>query len=71
MPFADDLRNFPFASLDNLVSKTGDKVTSHPYLPTEEQEKAMERFVDAMDLMDAGEKNEEGYALVRYHPTHR
>ncbi|EMD41347.1 hypothetical protein CERSUDRAFT_146244 [Gelatoporia subvermispora B] len=60
MPFADDIRNFPFGSLDKLVSKTNNTVTSHPYLPTKEQESAMDRFVDEMDLMNAGEKNEEG-----------
>lgn len=60
VPFAEDVRNFPFPSLENLVSKKGEQVTSHPYLPTEEQTMAMEHFVDAMNLMDAGEKEEEG-----------
>lgn len=62
MPFADDVRQYTFASLDNLVSKTGAAVTSHPYLPTEEQLAAMDAFVDAMDLMDAGEKDDDGCA---------
>jgi len=61
MPFADDVRNFPFPSLEHLVSKKGEPITTHPYLPTEEQMEAMEHFVDAMDLMEAGEKNDEGY----------
>ena len=39
----------------------GELITKHPYLPTEEQLEAMENFVDAMDLMDAGEKDEDGY----------
>ncbi|KAI0725997.1 SPOC like C-terminal domain-containing protein [Fomitopsis betulina] len=60
VPFAEDVRNFPFPSLENLVSKKGERVTSHPYLPTEEQTEAMEHFVDAMNLMDAGEKDEDG-----------
>lgn len=60
MPFADDVRNFPFASLETLISKKGEVVTTHPYLPTEEQIEAMENFVDAMDLMEAGEKDEQG-----------
>ncbi|KZT68787.1 SPOC domain-like protein [Daedalea quercina L-15889] len=60
MPFAEDVRNFPFPSLSNLVSKKGERITTHPYLPTQEQMEVMERFVDAMDLMDAGEKDEEG-----------
>ncbi|KAI0638826.1 SPOC domain-like protein [Trametes polyzona] len=60
MPFAEDVRNFTFASLENLVNKKGEPVTEHPYLPTNEQLDAMEEFVDAMDLMDAGEKDEDG-----------
>ncbi|KAF6765925.1 SPOC domain-like protein [Ephemerocybe angulata] len=60
MPFADDVRRYAFASLDHLVSKKGEVITEHPYLPTEEQLEAMDDFVDAMDLMDAGEKDEEG-----------
>ncbi|KAI0656800.1 SPOC domain-like protein [Cubamyces menziesii] len=60
MPFADDIRNFPFASLETLVNKRGEVIKEHPYLPNKEQMAAMDRFVDAMDLMEAGEKDEEG-----------
>jgi ATP-dependent DNA helicase 2 subunit 2 len=60
MPFADDVRKYTFASLDNLVSKNGEKIKKHAYLPTEEQMEAMDKFVDAMDLTDAGEKDDEG-----------
>ncbi|KAI0770992.1 SPOC domain-like protein [Trametes elegans] len=60
MPFADDVRNFPFASLENLVNKKGEALKEHPYIPTNEQMDAMTEFVDAMDLMEAGEKDEEG-----------
>ncbi|KAK0446455.1 SPOC domain-like protein [Desarmillaria tabescens] len=60
MPFADDVRKYTFASLDHLVNKRGEVVTEHPYLPTEEQLDAMDKFVDAMDVMAAGEKNDEG-----------
>lgn len=67
VPFAEDVRNFPFPSLENLVSKKGERVTSHPYLPTEEQTEAMEHFVDAMNLMDAGEKDEDGYDSLHVH----
>ncbi|EIW86315.1 SPOC domain-like protein [Coniophora puteana RWD-64-598 SS2] len=61
MPFADDVRKYTFAPLEHLVSKKGDPITTHPYLPTSEQMSAMENFVDAMDLMDAGEKDEDGH----------
>ncbi|THH13198.1 hypothetical protein EW146_g6992 [Bondarzewia mesenterica] len=60
MPFADDIRKYTFAPLENLINKKGERVTKHPYIPTDEQLDAMENFVDAMDLMEAGEKNEEG-----------
>ncbi|KAJ7789458.1 ku80-like protein [Mycena olivaceomarginata] len=60
MPFADDVRKYTFASLDNLVSKKGEVLKEHAYIPTETQLEAMDNFVDAMDLMDAGEKDEEG-----------
>jgi ATP-dependent DNA helicase 2 subunit 2 len=61
MPFADDVRNYAFASLDTLTNKKGEILTKHPYIPTEEQLEAMDNFVDAMDLMDAGDKDENGY----------
>ena len=60
MPFADDVRKYTFASLVNLVSKKGEKITKHPYIPTVEHMEAMDKFVDAMDLMEAGEKDEDG-----------
>ncbi|KAK7064784.1 SPOC domain-like protein [Favolaschia claudopus] len=60
MPFADDVRKYTFASLDNLISKKGEVLKEHAYIPTEAQLEAMDNFVDAMDLMDAGEKDEEG-----------
>lgn len=63
MPFADDVRKYTFPSLDRLVNKKGEVVTEHPYLPTEEQLDAMDNFVDAMDVMAAGEKDEEGYVI--------
>ena len=43
-----------------VINKKGEVVTEHPYLPNNEQMDAMEQFVDAMDLSDAGEKDEEG-----------
>lgn len=61
MPFADDIRKYGFASLDRLISKNGEEIKSHPYIPTESQQNAMDDFVDALDLMNAGEKDEEGY----------
>ncbi|KAG1761756.1 SPOC like C-terminal domain-containing protein [Suillus occidentalis] len=66
MPFADDIRKYTFASLDNLVSKNGESVTKHPYLPTEDQLEAMDKFIDSMDIMDSGEKDDEGKPVPWY-----
>ena len=66
MPFAEDVRRYTFASLDRLLNKKGEPITNHPYLPTDEQLSAMEDFVDAMDLTDAGDKDEDGQAFRFY-----
>ncbi|KAJ6626980.1 ku80-like protein [Mycena sp. CBHHK59/15] len=68
MPFADDVRKYTFASLDNLVSKKGEVLKEHAFMPTEAQLEAMDNFVDAMDLMDAGEKDEEGNRAPWFDP---
>ncbi|KAF8665093.1 hypothetical protein AX16_000561 [Volvariella volvacea WC 439] len=70
MPFADDIRKYTFASLTRLVNKKGEVLTEHPYLPTEAQQEAMDNFVDAMDLMTAGEKDEEGNRTPWFETTY-
>lgn len=65
MPFADDLRKYTFHSLDKLYNKKGEMIEHHPNIPTDEMMTAMDKFVDSMDLMDAGEKDEEGCACHR------
>lgn len=60
MPFADDVRKYTFLPLQNLSNRKGERITTHPYLPTSEQIEAMDCFVDAMDLMEAGEKDDNG-----------
>ncbi|KAF5382804.1 hypothetical protein D9757_007263 [Collybiopsis confluens] len=68
MPFADDVRKYTFPSLTELTNKKGETLTEHPYLPTEEQLEAMDEFVDAMDLMVAGDKDEEGNRAEWFDP---
>ncbi|PAV21731.1 hypothetical protein PNOK_0168800 [Pyrrhoderma noxium] len=68
MPFADDVRRYTFPPLEKLVSKKGEPITEHPFLPTEKQMDAMDKFVDAMDLMEAGEKDEEGNRTPWFDP---
>jgi ATP-dependent DNA helicase 2 subunit 2 len=60
LPFADDVRKYSFRSLERVVNKQGEALTAHPFLPTQEQLDAMDQFVDDMDLMQAGPKDEEG-----------
>lgn len=65
MPFADDLRKYTFQSLEKLYNKRGETIEHHPNIPTDEMMTAMDKFIDSMDLMDAGEKDEEGYVSRR------
>lgn len=65
MPFADDLRKYTFQSLDKFYNRKGETIEHHPNIPTDEMMTAMDKFVDSMDLMDAGEKDEEGCASHR------
>ena len=60
MPFADDVRKYTFPSLETLYNKGGEEITEHPYLATEAQQDAMDKFVEAMDLALTGEKDENG-----------
>lgn len=57
MPFADDVRKYAFSPLQHLLNRKGEVVTTHPFIPTDEQQDTMDAFVDAMDLGDAGPKN--------------
>ena len=66
MPFADDVRKYTFPSLMNLLNKKGERVTEHPYIPTEAQCEAMDDFVDSMDLMEAGEKDDDGCVVLAH-----
>ncbi|KAF8845541.1 ku80-like protein [Paxillus ammoniavirescens] len=68
MPFADDVRHYTFPSLSTLTSRSGERITKHAYLPTEEQLEAMDKFVDAMDLTDAGEEEEDGSCSPWFDP---
>lgn len=66
MPFADDVRNYRFPSLDNPVSKTGNILEKHPYIPTDIQMEAMDEFVDAMDLTVGGEDDEDTGQVLHF-----
>ncbi|CUA73760.1 ATP-dependent DNA helicase II subunit 2 [Rhizoctonia solani] len=60
IPFAEDVRRYWFPSLERYVSKKGEVLKEHPYIPTSDMNAAMDEWVDNMDLMDAGPKDENG-----------
>lgn len=64
MPFAEDLRNVVFPSLEEVYNSKGQLLKEHKLLPTEKQNEAMSAFVDSMDLMEAGPIDDDGYAIV-------
>ncbi|KAI8576665.1 hypothetical protein K450DRAFT_256125 [Umbelopsis ramanniana AG] len=50
VPFAEDIRQFPFAPLDVVTLPNGKEVTDHKLLPSKELEDAMDAFVASMEL---------------------
>lgn len=60
LPFAEDIRSYQFPPLDRVVTVTGQTITKHRLLPTDELNDAMNDYVDAMDLSAYG-MDDEGY----------
>lgn len=60
LPFAEDIRSYQFPPLDRVVTVTGQTITKHRLLPTDELNDAMSDYVDAMDLSAYG-MDDEGY----------
>ena len=54
LPFADDYRRVFFNSLENVRNHTGELITVHSTIPTDEQREAVSNLVDAMDMSSAG-----------------
>ncbi|GAA6059814.1 hypothetical protein JCM10212_003726, partial [Sporobolomyces blumeae] len=63
LPFGEDVRSFSFPSLTNLFNRKGVRIETHPHLPTEEQDRAMDDFVDAMDLNKAATVDANGETI--------
>lgn len=61
LPFAEDIRSYQFPPLDRVITVTGQTLTKHRFLPTDELNDAMSDYVDAMDLSTYG-IDDEGYA---------
>lgn len=58
LPFAEDVRTYQFPPLDRVVTVSGQTLTKHRFLPTEELTDAMDAYVDAMDLSEYGQDDE-------------
>ncbi|KAH6654350.1 SPOC like C-terminal domain-containing protein [Truncatella angustata] len=68
LPFAEDVRQYPFPSLEKVVTVNNKVLTKHRFLPSEDLVESMSEYVDAMDIStyaldDEGERTLE-YATV-------
>lgn len=63
LPFAEDVRSYQFPPLDKVVTVSGEKLTKHRLLPTDELNEAMSNYVDAMDLSTYG-TDMKGYVIM-------
>ncbi|KAF4470922.1 ATP-dependent DNA helicase 2 subunit 2 [Fusarium albosuccineum] len=54
LPFAEDIRSYQFPPLDRVITVSGQTITKHRFLPTDELNEAMSDYVDAMDLSSYG-----------------
>ncbi|CAK7563236.1 MAG: ATP-dependent DNA helicase yku80 [Sporothrix epigloea] len=50
LPFAEDVRSYPFPPLDKVITASGAVLTKHRLLPNDDLDKAMSDYVDAMDI---------------------
>lgn len=50
LPFAEDVRTYPFPPLDKVITATGAVLTKHRLLPGDDLNQAMSNYVDAMDI---------------------
>ncbi|RYP47782.1 hypothetical protein DL768_006191 [Monosporascus sp. mg162] len=66
LPFAEDVRNYKFPPLDEVVTVTGKKLTEHDrLLPSNELQEVMSDYVDAMDI-SSWEVDEDGERTLEY-----
>ncbi|KAK5636689.1 hypothetical protein RRF57_012401 [Xylaria bambusicola] len=66
LPFAEDVRNYPFPHLHKVITVQGNTITeNHRNLPSLELQQAMDDYVDAMDI-SSWEKDDEGARTMEY-----
>lgn len=54
LPFAEDVRSYQFPPLDRVITVSGQTLTKHRFLPSEDLDEAMSDYVDSMDLSTYG-----------------
>lgn len=54
LPFAEDIRSYQFPPLDRVITVSGQTLSKHRFLPSDELNDAMSEYVDAMDLSNYG-----------------
>lgn len=59
LPFQEDVRLYKFPPLDHVLTVSGAVLSKHRHLPTDDLTKAMDAYVDSMDLSKSG-VDEEG-----------
>jgi ATP-dependent DNA helicase 2 subunit 2 len=60
LPFAEDMRQYRFPPLDRVITVSGNVLTKHRNIPTDDLSNAMSAYVDSMDLSKFG-RDDEGY----------
>ncbi|KAI8144114.1 SPOC like C-terminal domain-containing protein [Fennellomyces sp. T-0311] len=65
VPFAEDVREYQFNSLDQVMTESGKVIMqNHPLLPSQEVRDAMSDFVKGMTISEASEADEKGQATL-------
>lgn len=63
LPFSEDVRLYRFPPLDKVVTVTGNILTKHRNIPSDQLSNAMNAYVDSMDISGFG-LDEEGFVLL-------
>ncbi|KAH8673632.1 SPOC like C-terminal domain-containing protein [Xylariales sp. PMI_506] len=68
VPFAEDVRKYPFPPLDKVMTVSNNVLTKHRFLPSKDLVETMSEFVDAMDI-STYERDDEGSQTQEYAPV--
>lgn len=67
LPYAEDVRSYPFPPLDKVITANGTVLKKHRLLPNDNLNQAMSDYVDAMDISMFG-TDEDGYGPTGFIP---